>query len=84
MGIVSSGGNLGATIFIFALFIPVTKQYGDIYIDDEGIDSALWNPWIVLGVIIMICSTSALFIKFTEKEIQRNNRIREDNDTMYV
>ena len=85
MGIVSSGGNFGAMLFVFLIFIPFTIRYSDSNVSNNDINSSsiISNPWIILGIIIMICSTLPIFIRFTQKEIQRNNRLRANNTFMY-
>eukprot|EP00484_Ammonia_sp_Unknown_P030124 CAMPEP_0197028254 /NCGR_PEP_ID=MMETSP1384-20130603/7982_1 /TAXON_ID=29189 /ORGANISM="Ammonia sp." /LENGTH=314 /DNA_ID=CAMNT_0042457225 /DNA_START=355 /DNA_END=1299 /DNA_ORIENTATION=+ len=66
MGVVGSGGNLGATLFVFGLFIPLNELKG--------------NPWILLGCVIILCSFSSLFIRFQAKDVERDTQGRDAAD----
>eukprot|EP01083_Nonionella_stella_P088402 246384_1 len=58
IGIVASGGNLGATFFIFAIFLP----WRSTDLDEQ-------YTWVIVGGIVMVISFITLRIKFTEREM---------------
>ena len=74
MGIVGSGGNFGAAVFIFCIFIPFAIH---------DVDDDIMNPWVILGIIVFICSIASLMIKFTPTEINYNNQLRQNDYDNY-
>ena len=93
MGIVGCGGNVGAVLFTFCIFLPFTKKRiaidndDDMNINDNDIDNNnMFNPWMIMGLIIMLLSFSSLFIRFSAQEDygQINREIRARNGDIHT
>eukprot|EP01084_Bolivina_argentea_P294500 506723_1 len=63
IGIVGSGANVGAAFFIFVIFLPL-----------EISNYEVQYSWVILGVVVMICSFCALMIQFTNRELHDSNQ----------